>query len=85
MVEEFQQRKGSFLQEIVDVVMIPPQLILNWDQTGLQSGPSSFMDDGSKRVEIQGLDDKRQITGVFQLIHGGKTDRCHPPYPFPSD
>ena len=49
---------------------------------------------GSKRVEIKGLEEKRQITGVFcesmvreflpiQLVYKGKTDRCHPSYNFP--
>ena len=51
---------------------------------------------GSRRVEICGLSDKRQITGVFcgtllgdflplQLIYGGKTPRCLPAYSFPED
>ena len=44
---------------------------------------------GSCRVELKGIDDKRQITavlcgsltGVFvppQIIYNGKTSRCHP-------
>ena len=48
---------------------------------------------GSKRVEMIGVDDKRQITAVFcgslmgdvlpvQLIYKGKTSRCHPKYTF---
>ena len=52
--------------------------------------------EGSKRVEICGIDDKRQITAVFacsmtgdflpiQLIYAGKTDKCHPSFTFPSD
>lgn len=51
---------------------------------------------GKKRIEIAGYQDKRQITAVmcgslvgellqFQLVHAGKTDRCHPAYKFPSD
>jgi hypothetical protein len=51
---------------------------------------------GSKRVEIVGIDDKRQITAVFcgtlageflplQLIYQGKTKASLPPYKFPSD
>jgi hypothetical protein len=51
---------------------------------------------GRKRIEMKGVDDKRQITSVFcgtglgkflpiQLIYGGKTNRCHPPYEFPLD
>ena len=50
---------------------------------------------GKKRIEINGLRDKRQITAVMcgslvgevlppQLIYGGKTARCHPNFSFPS-
>ena len=52
--------------------------------------------EGSKRVEVSGVNDKRQITAVFcgslvgeflpiQLIYKGKTTRCHPHYNFPSN
>lgn len=52
--------------------------------------------EGSKCVSIAGATDKRQITAVFcgtaigtflpvQLIYFGKTNRCHPKFPFPSD
>ena len=47
---------------------IPSQLIYNWDQTGVHLVPSSnwtVAKKGSKRVEIKGLKDKRQITAVF--------------------
>ena len=98
----FQQVKTQFLQDVIDVVEmeeIPPQLIFNWDQTGLHLVPTSnwtMAKKGSKRVEMKGLEDKRQITGVFcgtlcgeflpmQLIYKGKTDRCHPSYSFPAD
>ena len=51
--------------------------------------------EGSKRVEIAGVDDKRQITAVFagsltgdflppQLIYKGTTHRCLPTVQFPS-
>ena len=51
---------------------------------------------GSKRVEIVGISDKRQITAVFcgtlageflppQLIYQGKTAACLPQHKFPSD
>ena len=96
----FEEAKKSFLTEVVTTVImedIPPQLILNWDQTGLKIVPSSAwtMDlRGSKRVEMIGVDDKRQITAVFcgsligdflpvQLIYKGKISRCHPKYTFP--
>ena len=92
---DFAAVKKAFLDDIVDTVTmddIPPELILNWDQTGIHLVPASMwtMDrEGSKRVEIAGANDKRQITAVFcgtltgdflplQLIYKGKTPRCHP-------
>ena len=68
---------------------IPQDLIINWDQTGMHYVPFWTMaKEGSKRVEICGKDDKRQITAVFncsmtgdflpmQLIYAGKTEKCH--------
>ena len=47
---------------------IPLELIFNWDQTGLHLVPTSnwtMAKKGSKRVEMKGLEDKRQITAVF--------------------
>ncbi len=70
-VEEFEKAKMEFLREIVEIVKmeeIPIDLIFNWDQTGLNLVPVSSWTmeaKGSKRVAIQGLTDKRQITGVF--------------------
>ena len=101
-VEDFNRLKTTLLQEVIDVVKmeeIPIDLILNWDQTGLNLVPVSswtVAKKGSKRVEVQGLTDKRQITGVFcgtlvgeflplQLIYTGKTPRCLPAFQFPSD
>ena len=46
----------------------PPALIINWDQTGINYVPVSSWTmevEGSKRVELVGKDDKRQITAVF--------------------
>ena len=51
---------------------------------------------GSKRVEIAGIDDKRQITAVFggsivgdflppQVIYQGRTNKCLPSVTFPPD
>ena len=98
----FEQLKESFLNDVVSVVTmeeIPPQLILNWDQTGIHLVPASSwtLDKrGYKRVEIKGVNDKRQITAVFcgsltgdflpiQVIYKGKTNRCHPKFAFPSN
>ena len=73
-----------------------PELILNWDQTGIWIVPSFTwtMDrEGVSRIEMVGAKDKRQITAVFctlqgdflpvQLIYQGKTNRCHPKFRFP--
>ena len=51
---------------------------------------------GTKKIEIGGLNDKCQITGLFaatmsgdflpiQLVYQDKMKRSHPDYPFPSD
>ena len=67
----FAEAKKLFLTSIVQIVRmeeIPPGLVLNWDQTGIMIVPSISwtMDQrGTKRVEITGLKDKRQITAVF--------------------
>ena len=72
-------------------------MVLNWDQTGLSIVPTSnwTMDEkGAKKVAIEGLGDKRQITATFagtlageflpiQLLYQGKTERVHPYYQFP--
>lgn len=47
---------------------IPPELVLNWDQTGIRIVPSNnwTMDQqGVKRVEVGGAHDKQLITAVF--------------------
>ena len=83
----------------MDMEEIPAELILNWDQTGVKIVPSSAwtMDaEGSKRVEVAGVNDKRLITAVFcgslagdfllvQVIYQVKTNRCHPRYQFHPD
>lgn len=77
---------------------IPLELILNWDQTGIKIMPCSTwtMDQqGAKRVELFGVNDKHQITAVFcgtllgdflpvQVIYKGKTPHCYPRFTFPS-
>ena len=101
-VTEFERLKEEFLQDVVTTVEmeeIPSELILNWDQTGIKIVPSNtwtMEEQGSKRVDVAGANDKRQITAVFcgslvgdflpvQIIYQGKTPRCHPKYQFPPD
>ena len=99
-VANFTDLKEAFLADVVATVTmeeIPPELILNWDQTGIKIVPSAtwtMTRQGEKRVEMIGVNDKRQITAVFcgtvlgdflpvQLIYKGKTSRCHPQFEFP--
>ena len=94
--------KAQFLSDVRTVVTmesIPPALIINWDQTGMKYVPVScwtLEKKGSNRVEIAGVDDKRQITALFadalsgyvlpvQLINAGKTPACLPKVQFPND
>ena len=101
-VEDFDEVKDQMLADIkciVEMEEIPPDLIINWDQTAINYVPRSHwtMDKaGSRRVKVAGLDVKRQITAVFgctlagnflpiQLIYKGKTKACHARVDFTKD
>ena len=101
-VQNFAQLKEAFHADVTATVTmeeVPPELILNWDQTGIKFVPNSswtMARHGVKRVELVGVGDKRQITAVFcgsllrdflpvQVIYKGKTSRCHPRFSFPLD
>ena len=68
---DFLQVKATFLQEIIDVVKmedVPAELMINWDQTGLNLVPApswSMAAKGSKCVELKGQNNKQQINTVF--------------------
>ena len=100
-VAQFEVLKGKYLLEIQNIVCmdsVPPELVINFDQTALNYVPIpdwTMEKEGTKRVEIIAKDDNRQLTAVFagsatgeflplQLIYEGKTDRCLPHYNFPS-
>ena len=100
--QDFDERKEQFLYDanvLVNYEEIPDSLVVNWDHTGIKYIPTSswtMEKEGKKRVEILGIDDKRQITGVFaatkdgnflpiQVIYKGKTKRNLPNVKFPSD
>ena len=100
--EYFAALKRDSLNDVAAVVTmedVPPELVLNWDQTGIHLVPAStwtMNKEGFKRIEVSGVNDKRQITAVFcgtltddflplQLIYKGKSARCHPRFRFPSD
>ena len=97
----FERYRAQFnfdVKAIIEMEEIPSELVINWDQTGIHYVPVSswtMAKEGSKRVEIAGIDDKRQITAVFggtmagdflppQLIYQGKTSKCLPSVDFPS-
>ena len=67
----FRELKEAFLAHVTTAVTmeeIPPELILNWDQTGIKPVPCSswtMEKCREKRVETAGTNDKRQITAVF--------------------
>ena len=75
---------------------IPPELIVSWDQAGVKLVPShnwTMEQQESSRVEIAGINDKRQITVTLagstsgellpiQLLYQGKSNRCHPKFSF---
>ena len=98
--EDFENLKEQFLfdiKSIVEIEGIPASLIFNWDQTAIKYVPVSewtMAKEGSKKVEIAGLNDKRQITAVFaasmagdflppQLVYKGTTKACLPTVEFP--
>ena len=76
-VEEFDEIKKLFLLDIKNTTHmdeIPPQLIINWDHTGINYVPVStwtMETPGTKRVEIIGKDDKRQLTAVLGCSMSG--------------
>jgi hypothetical protein len=69
--DNFDKLKSQFLYDvkvIVDMEEIPSHLVINWDQTGIHYVPVSswtMAPEGSKHVEIAGIEDKHQITAVF--------------------
>ena len=88
-IADFEAQKAQFVfdvQAIMEMEEIPQKLVINWDHTGINYVPVSnwtMAKKESKRVEIVGLGDKRQITAVFgctmsgdflppQIIYAGK-------------
>ena len=66
----FAEVKQKFLDDVVETVEMEevcPELILNWDQTGIQVVPSSTWTmerEGVSCIEMVGAKDKRQITAA---------------------
>ena len=103
-VDDFVEVKTNYLADIRAIISleeVPPCLIINWDYTlasNMYVPVSSWTmaKEGSKKVPIAGIKDKRQITAVFaaimegdflppQHIYQGKTTACLPSTKFPSN
>ena len=102
-ITDFEAVRDQFLfdiKTIVEMEEIPPGLVFNWDQTGISivpPGSACTMElKGSRKVEIAGISNKRQITVVisgtmtgehmpFQVNYQGKTSGCLPHVNFPTD
>ena len=71
MSQNFAEVNATFLADVVAVVEmegIPPELILNMDLTGIRLVPAgcwTMKRVGSRRVEVAGVGEKRQITAVL--------------------
>ena len=100
--QQISRMKQTYLTQVSGMVKahkIPPELVINWDQAGVKLIPSqswTMEEQGSTRVEIAGINDKRQITLTLagsmsgellplQLLYQGKTTRCHPQYSYPTE
>ena len=72
-----EEEKFTFQRAISRVVLhhdIPPEFVLNLDQTPLSyvsPGKYTFCLKGSTTVPIKGVDDKRQITAIFTVSATG--------------
>ena len=101
-VDDFVEVKTNYLADIRAIISleeVPPCLVINCDHTGLKYvlvSSWTMAKEGSKKVPIAGIEDKRQITAVFaatmegdflppQLIYQGKTTACLPSTKFPSN
>ena len=98
---DFADIKQAFLQRVTENVRenkVPPELVINWEQTGTKFVPTNqwtLAEQGAKQVDVTGLDDKRKMTTLLactlsgsllppQLIYAGKTTKCHPVVDFPA-
>lgn len=98
-VTNFDEVKEQYLLDVkaaVQIEEIPQDMIINRDQTGIKYVPVdtwTMEKKGSKRVQVIGAEDKRQITAVFagtitgeflspQLIYQGTTTQYLPSVKF---
>ena len=98
-LEEVKQQFLLDIKVVVEIEEIPSELVINWNQTGINYVPSdsyTMEKEGTKRVPIISADNKRQITAVFagtltgsflppQLMYKDTTKCCLPTVKFSSD
>ena len=73
--EEFGQVKNRFLSQIQGMIrahQIPPELILNWDQSDIRLLPSSNWTWRNRDQKEWQLNDKLQITATLTVTLSGK-------------
>ena len=57
---------------MIAVHKVPPDLVINWDQTPIAVAPSqnwSMAEEGSQRIEVPALVDKRKVTSTLAVTH----------------
>ena len=90
--DDLESAKKTFISEVLETIVlndIPVELIFNWS-TMVHCGP--WTKGGKNELTFQDLRIKDKLLllcGSFmgevlppQLIYGGKSDRCHPPFDF---
>ena len=80
--DNFREIKEQFMidvEAVIDMEEVPPSLVVNWDHAVMKIIPSSqwtMEKRGTKRVEIAGVKDKRQIMAAFACTMSGKFYQC---------
>ena len=89
-VSNYEELRQLDITVVVELEEIPSELVINWDQTGINYVTSDSYNNGkvgNKRVPINAADDKHQITVVFagtltgsflppQLIYKDLSSKC---------
>ena len=62
-----EEMKANFMQDVVSTIVvedIPPEVIMNWDETGIKMVPCTqwtMEKQGTRHVELTGMNDKYQF------------------------
>ena len=93
--DDLESAKKTFISEVLETIVlndIPGELIFNWGLTWFLVHCGPWTKGGKNELTFQDLRIKDKLLpscGKFmgevlppQLIYGGKSDRCHPPFDF---